>query len=103
MPRSQPSVLLCAQTVLLVLEQRVHADAPLIRQLMRTLPGCVVCTPDTVSRGTAKFALQVGVDATLPADVLGVRVPELAVLQKSASARRALWWSIKPMLRAAKG
>jgi len=102
-PRNHSSVLLGTHSVLLVLEQRVHADAPLIRQLMRTLPGCVVCTPDTVSRGTAKFALQVGVDATLPADVLGVRVPELAVLQKSASARRALWWSIKPMLRAAKG
>ncbi len=102
-PRNQPSVLLGTHSVLLVLEQRVHADAPLIQQLMRTLPGCVVCTPDTVSHGTAKFALQLGVDATLPADVLGVRVPELAVLQKSASARRALWWSIKPMLRAAKG
>lgn len=101
--RSHPSVLLGGQSVLLVLEQRVHADAALIRQLMRSLPGCVVCTPDTVPRGTAKFALQVGVDATLPADVLGVRAPGLVVLQTSASARRSLWWSIKPMLRAMKG
>ena len=103
LPRAAPSLRVGAQSVLLVLEKRVHADAPLIRQLMRTLPGCVVCTPDTVSRGTAKFALQVGVDAVLPADVLGVRGPELAVLQNSASARRALWWSIKPMLRALSG
>jgi len=91
------------QTILLMLEKRVHADAPLIRQLMKTLPGCMVCTPDTVSRGAAKFALQIGVEASLPVDVLGVRVPALAALQQSASARRSLWWSIKPMLRSLKG
>jgi DNA polymerase III psi subunit len=92
-----------AQSVLLILEKRLHADAPFVKQLMRTLPGCMVCTPDTIARGAAKYALQLGVDATLPPDVLGVRSPTLEALQQSASARRALWWSIKPMLKALKG
>jgi hypothetical protein len=89
-----------AQAVLLILEKRVDADAALVRHLMLALPGCMICTPDTVSRGAAKFALQIGVEALLPADVLGVRVPALPALRQSASARRSLWWSIKPMLKA---
>jgi DNA polymerase III psi subunit len=92
-----------AQSVLLILEKRVHADEPIVRQLMRSLPGCLVCTPDTIARGAARFALQLGVDAVLPADVLGVRAPALDALRQSASARRGLWWSLKPMLKALKG
>jgi DNA polymerase III psi subunit len=101
--RSHAAPMLGAQSVLLVLEKRLHADAPFIKQLMRTLPGCMVCTPDTIARGAAKFALQLGVDAALPPDMLGVRAPTLAALAQSASARRALWWSIKPLLKAIKG
>lgn len=89
-----------AQSVLLILEKRVHADAPMVRHLVLALPGCMICTADTVSRGAAKFALQLGVEAALPADMLGVRAPDLAALQQSASARRSLWWSIKPILKA---
>ncbi len=100
--RATVSARLGAQSVLLILEKRIDADAPFIKQLMQSLPGCTICTPDTIARGTAKFALQVGVDATLPADVLGVRAPTLEALRQSASARRALWWSIKPMLKALK-
>lgn len=91
-----------AQSVLLILEKRLDADAALVRHLMLALPGCVICTPDTISRGAAKFALQIGVEAVLPADVLGVRVPALPALRQSASARRTLWWSIKPLLKALK-
>lgn len=101
-PRATVSARLGAQSVLLILEKRLHADAPFIKQLMHSLPGCTICTSDTIPRGTAKFALQVGVDATLPSDVLGVRAPTLEALRQSASARRALWWSIKPMLKALK-
>jgi small ligand-binding sensory domain FIST len=98
-PRS-PAVPLRAQAVMLVLEKRVHADLKLIRHLTLALPGATICTADTVAGGAARFAVQLGVDARLPADVLGLRVPGLAELQRSASARRALWWSIKPVLRA---
>ena len=85
--------------VLLVLEHRREADAPLLRALARVLPGCTVCTPDTVPQGVARFAVQVGMAAPLPSDVLGVRVPTLAELRGSAAARRALWWAIKPLLK----
>lgn len=99
-PAATSTFRMSAQPVLLILEKRVHADAPMVRHLMLALPGCMICTADTVSRGAAKFALQLGVEAALPADVLGVRAPALAALQQSASARRSLWWSIKPMLKA---
>jgi hypothetical protein len=99
-PAAASTFRMSAQSVLLILEKRVHADAPMVRHLMLALPGCMICTADTVSRGAAKFALQLGVEAALPADVLGVRAPALAALQHSASARRSLWWSIKPMLKA---
>ncbi len=85
---------------MLVLEKRVHADLKFIKHLVLALPGSTICTADTVSGGSARFAVQLGVDAILPSDVLGLRVPPLAELQRSASARRALWWSIKPVLRA---
>ena len=98
-PAARSVPLRTAQTVMLILERRVHADQPLVKQLTMALPGCTICTPDTVSRG-ARFAVQLGVDATLPVDVLGVRAPSLEELQRSASSRRALWWSIKPILRA---
>lgn len=98
-PRSQATSLR-AQAVMLVLEKRVHADLKLIRHLALALPGSTICTADTIASGAARFAVQLGVDARMPADVLGLRAPSLAELQGSASARRALWWSIKPVLRA---
>lgn len=85
--------------VLLVLENRREADAPLLRALALILPGCTICTPDTVPSGAARFAVQVGIAAPLPCDVLGVRVPSLSELRGSAAARRALWWAIKPLLK----
>lgn len=103
-PRAPAAVpRMSAQSVLLVLDKRLHADAQLVRHLMLALPGCTICTADTLARGTAKFALQLGVDASLPADVLGVRAPTLDALRLSASARRSLWWSIKPLLKALRG
>jgi DNA polymerase III psi subunit len=84
---------------LLVLEHRREADAPLLKALARVLPGCTICTLDTVPQGAARFAVQVGIVAPLPSDVLGVRVPNLAELRGSAAARRALWWAIKPLLK----
>lgn len=85
--------------VFLVLENRLHADSPLIRSLTLLLPGCTICTPETIASGVAKFALQMGMDIVLPPDVLGLRAPTIAELRNSASARRALWWAIKPVLR----
>jgi len=91
---------IAAQAVLLILEQRLHADRPFIKHLRLALPGCTICTSDTIPRGTARYAVQLGVDASLPVDLLGLRAPSIDELQRSASARRALWWSIKPVLRA---
>ncbi len=96
-PRARPQQ---ARAVMLVLEKRVHADLKFIKHLVLALPGSTICTSDTVAGGSARFAVQLGVDANLPSDVLGLRVPALTELQRSASARRALWWSIKPVLRA---
>lgn len=85
--------------ILLILENRIQADSPLIRALTLLLPGCTICTPETITVGVAKFALQIGMDAVLPPDILGLRAPAIAELRSSASARRALWWTIKPVLR----
>ena len=88
------------QPVLLVLAARVQADEPFVQQLMKVFPGCMVCTPDSIGRGLARYAVLLGVDAALPVGVLGIKTLGLDGLRKSASARRALWWAIKPILKA---
>lgn len=97
--RATPTALRAAELCLLVLAERRHADAPLVKALALLLPGAMICTADTATAVKARFALSVGGPPLNLPGLLAIAAPPLAELAASAVAKRRLWWALKPLLR----
>jgi len=98
-PRTAPATLRASELCLLVLAERRHADAPLVKALALLLPGAMICTADTASAVKARFALSIGGPPLNLPGLLAIAAPPLAELAASAVAKRRLWWALKPLLR----
>lgn len=84
---------------LLVLAERRHADAPLVKALAGLLPGAMLCTADSAQSVAARFAVSLGVAPLSLPGVLVIELPTLAELIGSGSGKRRVWSKLKPLLR----
>lgn len=97
--RVAPPPLRATDLCLLVLAERRHADAPLVKALARLLPGVTICTAESATALKARFAVTLGsAPLTLPG-VLAISAPPLDELRSGSVAKRRLWWALKPLLR----